>query len=555
MSKSKEESDCGVQISIAQKAISQLELIERIDSLRKSLRLFIKVMIERASLESTDAQQDIISLSRTEIQKALKSIGAGSSVSMITRHLRYLEETGVADVERSRSDKGNIKAHYKINDFFKLINLTIPPKEKEDSPEVVTNRWSDKRVRQEKLLLRARDDHHLLESPEHLKILIHEKIFNGVLDSAVRMSYRDSRTQLIETTYVYQGSPLFIKTTCRSEKDSEIMASPDQRAMRAINSLARRRMIRMIKQIKGHHGSDVVDKWDDRAIIQAIPNLFTIDVIEMCRLMRMPENYDGIQAVVAMLKRLNDTTFTVDCRSNPNFKEMFSVTGTGDEIEFKYMHELEITREPKEVRSLKGGTKIELVPRFYSFRLETRVFLSLVFSALGQFSTLFISHPELAYERSGMVQRFYNWARMFVGSSDKVNLSNFEYDIHDMHERLAPATRLDNFKRHYIEMIERFLTTEPLSESNRSATALIYGYYLHVTNTGSKAGILTRIERNRKDPIAGDDGPHKRRLRAQAQSALDDMSEMDLLEEEGFFSDQHDDKQLSLDVETFGNDH
>ncbi|MFA7555283.1 MAG: hypothetical protein WCY88_13610 [Spongiibacteraceae bacterium] len=527
----------GVQVTLTPKAISQGELIDRLETIRPSQRKFLKTLLEVATKQANKTPDQSITLTRSVIQYALAEKKLGSSPSMISRHLGYLEKEGVAIAERERSHNGSTAVHFHIADFFLLMNLPSITKKHTDGT-AVTNRWNSKRVKEERGVLRAREDHHLLDSTDHLKILIHEKIFNGVLDSAVRLSYRDSRTKLIECTYLYQGSPLYITTSCSSEEDSEIMASPDQRVMRALNSLCRRSLQRHLQKARETLGYDVVDEWDDTAVMRSIPNLFSVDVNDLCRLMRFPENSDGEQAVVAMLRRLNDTKFSVDCRYNPAFKEMFSVSGMGDIIEFRYMQNLEITRMPKEVRSQNGVT-LTLVPRFYTFSLEPRIFTSLVFNVMGRYTSLFISHPELAYERSGMVQRFYNWARSYVGSREKTNLYLVEYDLQDMHERLSPATRADNFKHNYLNMIERFVLDKPLSETNPKVTALIHGYFLHIDNSDPKKGPMTRIERDRNDPIVGDDGPHHRKLREQAALALDDL-------EGEYWNDQGYDSQIPL---------
>ena len=515
-----------VLIDLSTTILEQTSLVEHLQGITPAMKKFLICLIEYAQNEGEQGvAQDgasIVTIGRSGFQEALKAKKIGSSNASISRNLGFLADHNIAKADHEFRQDGGRTAHYRLSDLFPLASLSPLPVNIKKSDKTVVSRRTKELLRMQRNVLKANTDLQFLESAEHLKLHLHEQIFNGVLDSAMRLSYSDKRVKKIECLYFFAGAPLHITTTCSSEEDSEIMASPDQRAMRSIISVCRQSILKYIRVVKEQYDEETRSTWSQDEYLLHIPNLFTIDIQDLCEMMKISVKGEGPNTAASMLKRLNDTKFEVDTRDNAKFKQMFSMTGKGDLLEFRFMNGLEITREDDKIREV-FNVQGELVPRFYTFQLEPRIFKSLVLHAMGLLSTMFISHKELASERSGMAQRFANWSRSFIGGREKGNLKDQEYDLYDMQERLSPGTRMDNFKKHFLDMMEKFNLGEPLSKDNPKITALVYGYYIHLDNSHPKKGMVIRIERDRKDPIVGDNSKHQQYLRKQAAEAMTEL--------------------------------
>lgn len=510
--------DDSVLIELSTTTLEQTTLVEHLQGITPALKRFLICLIEH-SKENGLPGKGVVTVGRSQFQEALKKKKIGSSNASVSRNLGFLAEHKIATADHEFRQDGGRTAHYRITDLIPLASLSPLQVNIKKSDKTVVSRRTKELLRMQRNVLKANSDLQLLESSEHLKLHLHEQIFNGVLDSAMRLSYSDKRVKTIECLYFFAGAPLHITTTCSSEEGSEIMASPDQRAMRSIISLCRQSILKYISKVNDRYDDETIKSWSAEEYILHIPNLFTVDIHILCEMMKISQKGEGPNTAASMLKRLNDTKFEVDTRDNDKFREMFSMTGKGDLLEFRFMSGLEITRENEQIKDL-FGVRGELVPRFYTFQLDPRIFKSLVLNAMGVLSTMFISHTGLASERSGMAQRFSNWARSFIGGREKGNLKDQQYDMYDMQERLSPGTRMDNFKKYFLDMMEKFNTGEPLSKEHPKITALVYGYYIHLDNSQPKQGMVITIERDRDDPIVGDNSRHQQHLRKQAAEAL-----------------------------------
>ncbi|MAZ86059.1 MAG: hypothetical protein CL693_00225 [Cellvibrionaceae bacterium] len=516
--------DDSVVITLTTTTLEQTTLVEHLQGVSPAIKKFLICLIEHAQ-ECGLREDGTISVGRTQFQSALKAKKIGSSNASVSRNLGFLAEHQIAKADHEFRQDGGRTAHYRISDLSPLASLSPLPVNIKRTDKTVVSRRTKELLRMQRNVLKAKSELQFLESSEHIKLHLHEQIFNGVLDSAMRLSYSDKRIKQIDCLYFFAGAPLHITTTCSSEEGSEIMASPDQRAMRSIISLCRQSILKYIARVKEQYDDETISSWSPEEYLLHIPNLFTVDIHDLCNMMKISVKGEGPNTAASMLKRLNDTKFEVDTKDNAKFREMFSMTGKGDLLEFRFMSSLEITRENEDIKDL-FGVRGELVPRFYSFQLDPRIFKSLVLNAMGLLSTMFISHKELAAERSGMAQRFSNWSRSFIGGREKGNLKDQEYDLYDMQERLSPGTRMDNFKKYFLDMMEKFNIGDPLNKDNPRITALVYGYYIHLDNSQPKQGMVIRIERDRKDPIVGDNSRHQQYLRKQAAEVLEDI-EMD----------------------------
>jgi len=119
-------------------------------------------------------------------------------------------------------------------------------------------------------------------------------------------------------------------------------------------------------------------------------------------------------------------------------------------------------------------------------------------------STFFISHPALSSEQSGIIHRLYNWARFWVSGRERTNVSQKWYTLVEMHEKLTPAARLDNFRRYFLRALAKKAVGD--FTLGKSGCSLVYGYYVHYKSEDGHD--YFRFERDKTDPIVGDNSAH-----------------------------------------------
>ena len=504
--------DENVVVEVTPKVLGQDTLIDNLTGISPGLKTFLHALIHTGTNpEKTRKSGDNFLVGRKSIQEHLKANKDPCSDSFISKRLRELQDFNAAIIQSHLQTGKKRLRHYQIKDLN--ILAAIPTLEKQKARKTRTTK-SD--IRQQKELFKNDDGAILLQDPHNTSIFFHEKVFNGILDSAMRLSHRDVRKEIVAHCRV-AGKPLTVTSHCSSAEDSGIAALTDQRAMRSIISFCKKELIRRKAALIGEHGETGFDE-------KAIPNLFHLDIHDLCLLLGMTCTNQNLNRVVNMMRRLADTSFKVDASENEWFRDNFSMMPgslggeaipKGNIFEFRFLQNFEIAQENVKISDLFGEDITQLRPRFYTFSLEIRMFYTLL---LDNMTNLFLSHEELASERSGIIQRFYNWARAFVSSRPKNNLNQQWYSIHDMHQHLTPAARFDNFRNHFMRSLKKFAIDDNWVQG-KSGTALVYGYYVYYERKDGEN--MFRFERDPDDEIVGDNSRHNVLLR---QQALEDLS-------------------------------
>jgi hypothetical protein len=96
-------------------------------------------------------------------------------------------------------------------------------------------------------------------------------------------------------------------------------------------------------------------------------------------------------------------------------------------------------------------------------------------------------------------------------------MRNKWYSVVDMHEKLPPAARFDNFRTHFISALEKF-AVDGNFKRGKAGKSLVYGYYVYYESRTD--GEWFRFERDRNDSIVGDNSRHNVLVR---QNLLEDM--------------------------------
>lgn len=497
-----------VVIELSPVAVHQLPLVKKLSAIPDSLKHFIETIITIAQQNgSSDLETGVHVVGRSQIKQKLSDDGKGASDALISRRLTDLRNAKICSLEMTQLKMRQKRHRYMIDDFAGLA--LIPPSTRSRKLEE-----SDRnRKRRAKTVVNAQrelffDDKKglLLSGPEDI-IFFNEQLFNGILDTAMRISSRDDRKS-ISVTYRVAGQPLRITSSCSAREGSDLLMMTDQRAMRCINAYCKKRIEHLKIKLSEQHGVNF-----DRRFI---PNLFHLDIHELCSLMGLGVSSANLDNVVGMMERLTDTTFEVDASENSWFRESFSILFRevdgdqairSDRYKIQFLHNFESAREHEDLKDLFGDKIDNLRPRFYTFSLESRLFYSLI---SDNSSTLFLSHDELSCERSGIVHRFYNWARAYLSGRFKSGVERKWFTLQELHGALTPGTRVDNFRSHWLNALEKFAFNDEWKRGV-SGLSLIYGYFIHYKRENGED--YFQIQRDKNDPIVGDDSRHNILLR------------------------------------------
>lgn len=501
--------DDTVIIEVTPKVLGQDSLIDSVTSLFDSQKKFLKDLI--AVAETIDVSSDGNTLvPRKALQEYILNNKGKASDPLISKRLKSFVDLEIADfTTHMQSGRSRIN-HYLIRD---LAPLAAKPAVNNKGNSKPASRRTKTIVTRQKELFRQDNNSVLLENPSAISIFFHEQVFNGVLDAAMRLSPKDDRKEIIVDAKV-AGKPLRIIATCSSSDDSAIAVLTDQRAMRSIISYCK-------KEIATRKARMVAEQGEDEFNPLAIPNSFRIDIHDLCDLMRMQCVNTNLDQIVQMMQRLADTKFRVDATQNDWFRDSFSLQPGGksgpksDTFEFRFLTNFEIAHENAKIEDLFGADLTELRPRFYTFSLEIRIFYTLL---LDGSSNLFLSHDSLASERSGIIQRFYNWARAYISGRPKKGLENRWFTMREMYDHLTPAARFDNFRTYFLRALEKFACKDVKWKRGASGKSLVYGYYVFYERRNGED--CFRFERDPTDEIVGDNSRHNVLLRKSMMEQL-----------------------------------
>jgi hypothetical protein len=437
---------------------------------------------------------------RDTTASAIKTLDPAQGVSKptFTRYLNMLRDLGcLKDILSS-----NRKKWFKITSLVGLAK--IEPKEQKEVKAAGGKRMTKAKMRTMMSILKKADTNILEYSRQEL-VHWNQQLFNGILDIAMRTSPGDKRSSISVEIEIADGL-LKITSSAQTSEGSEISMLSDQRLMRQIIAMAKREIETRRATLKKTHG-DSVD------LISKIPNRFTVVMDRICSAMDMQLRSENYHSIHAMITRLAETTFDVDATESEWFRQVFSgmmgYTESGDKLEsdkfkIRFLNELESSQQDSRTADLFAGIDSP-TPQYYSFKLDDRLFYSLL---LNENENLFLSHEALVIERSGLIQRFYNWARGYYGGTAKPNLEKVWYDHHDMAERLTPGNREDNFKTNFIQALKRHAVEE---WTDTHGLALVYGYYVEWKKEDDRD--LFRIFRDKNDPLVGDNSRHNQHIR------------------------------------------
>jgi hypothetical protein len=514
------------------------------------LKEFVVALVNAA----TDLESN--SLSREQLTDALerhiappKKIGGtakslSSANSMVSRRVKELESLGCMRIRSEYRTVGENKRKFTVHELISLaglIDFLNQPTYQSPSPQG-RPKINDLVVYSDLL-----EDEGIIKLEANGDVVPYTEGAFSILESAAR-SRSDKENVVKCKYYIKKDDYIDITASTSTKEDSGIMYSSDQRVIHALNG--------MLKQANDEKQADLFSVSTDDYAAKLIGEYCFFDLYALTREIGLVANVkENRLNVLKMIGRLKDTTYAVDATNSKYWRERYMPGPTFNKGEYRYITEFYSAEDwCKQVG--KGDDSV----RSYEDRFFVVKFHQLIFKAMTTPRLAFISHEGLKKERLDIVQRLNNWIKPVVGVRDKkVELNHHQYTLDIFHQRVRPASRLDNFERQFIDMVKRQDKLEdkiPHEESVRfevnekgelilNGTFWLNGYYYKIEQNDAVALEIYRktrmikkrrkkiypvitLWRDRKDQLVGDDSVHNRALRRQMDALLqdgDDISE------------------------------
>ena len=416
-----------------------------------------------------------------EIERPFVSIDfakeKGYSNATVSRHLATLVKNDVVtrtgsgssiDFDFSRDNAPN----------YKLLKNFLIGKNKAKKIVQSKSRTSESSIKQQLAIFEQ--EGYMTLDPDTQVALVSDRLFNGILDTALAENPKDSR-RVIETNLAMGSETLKVKSVCTSDQDSKLMCVPDLRLVRILDSY-------ITSEIKRIHGNSIKNgtfRFSD------VRNSFVLDVKSLCIEMKIAPSGDNPRRVAEALNRMEETKFEMDTSSSDNFTSLLAIVREfiGQQhsgIDLEKLHHPKLSYfnsvEPERKHQIHNeqGEIVDEVSRLYIAEINT---LYLGFLCIGvmkrtvQESILHVTHEELKVDRT-IWQRVYNWSRSNIGSNPSKLIT---YEWKSFVSKVLPNLQSNNntyrnFKNQFVKHYEDCYGTGSFNEHGENEEVSIYGY-------------------------------------------------------------------------------
>jgi hypothetical protein len=450
------------------------------------------------------------------------------SKAWATKYFTELVDKQIA-VKTVRKDPGLNRTTYFISKFSNILNTPIKKRRlKRHSKDIALRA---ELASEGGKFIKSTDNKHARH--------ITDGLFMGILDCGMRTSSADYRKEIVTDMQIGGYGTITVTTRTRTGEHDEIAMLSDLRLLRNLLHAARSELIK--RQFDLERSLDHKKKSIEPKDLKNSYSLSLKDMAEDLKLKASGKDLD-FKAVHAMLLRLYATDYEVNAQLSPWFKSKFSPNNS-DIYNFRVINSLDTLLHPDDESS-------DLLPRYFTFSFNDRLHDALTSDVCGSRSErndeniLFNAHAGLIIEKADILQRWYNWARIYYGSTSiKKSLENKHYTMSELLGKLGLNMRLDNFKRSWLNVVvkktneQRSLGNEVKLDKENSFTALIHGFYVTLSKKEVTTQVkdeqgrstvksfskewLTNIQRDPQDRIVGYDSIHNRLNREKKKEMAD----------------------------------
>jgi hypothetical protein len=391
------------------------------------------------------------------------------SKSWASKYFKELVEKEIA-LKTVRKDPGQHRTTYFINEFSNILKIPIKKRTlKRHTTEISIRAELNS---DEGSFIKGSDNEHARH--------VTDGLFLGILDCGMRTSSADKRKEIVTDMQLGGHGTITVTTRTRTGEFDEIAMLSDLRLLRNLIHAARSELY--LRKFDLERNLDHTKK---TVVPEDLKNSYSLSLKDMANDLDLRASGKDLnfKAVHLMLLRLYATDYEVNATQSDWFKKKFSPTES-DIYNFRVINSLDTLLHPQDDSG-------ELLPRYFTFSFNDRLHDALAADVCdgkrdkNDDNLLFNAHPSLIVERADLLQRWYNWARIYWGSTNiKQPLENKFYTMAELLSKLGLSMRLDNFKRAWVNIVlkkaneQREKGHEVNLEEDESFTALIHGFYV-----------------------------------------------------------------------------
>jgi len=451
-----------------------------------------------------------------------------NSPALVSKRIGELEKIGCVTRRKFRTTQGGAASQLTLKSLHNLFDHYARP----DAQQIIPSHGV--KITNKQLELQI---DHLSQSGNYLYLREEssarlESLF-CILDASMRLSGRDKRKNFSCRYHFNKNDYVTIEAATLTRTGGEIAQLSDQRAMRALNGV-------VLNQIEKKYGP--AGTFDPKQI-KIEDEYFVFDIYELCRRMGMAAKPAYLDLARKMVDRLRDTEYLVDATNSEYFRSNYAMGA--DQARYRYIVE---SFAKMDTYPTPDGERALPSERYYVVKFHSAILMHLVTTGRS-----FITHQELMTEKSGLAHRLNNWAKAVVGVRPVNDSRLFEYTLDELHRRVIPSARVDNFERDFLSLMQRQcksitdedgnMVTNDLGEPlyRRASTewmgeegetvVWLYGYYYHIKwdeyrekelrrirgiRPPKKSYPIVRVVRDTEDPYVGDNSDHNKALRRTA---------------------------------------
>lgn len=405
-----------------------------------------------------------------------------SKASLATR-LNRLQEMGIFNREIIKVPSKNGRLYqYTLQPLDTILDTPLPQSSVITKPPKVRNKdyYQKLKLKDEELL---EADAQLLIYPGKLGHAYSERLLNNVFFACGRQSVRDSRTDLIETFYPFQGE--LVKITATSGGNTDIYSLDDQNTVLAVITMV------------------IYTNKERMELGRKITNEYFLDIVDLCKICGLSSDGANRTTFRKSLDRLYFTNLNVVCPPHSKFAEFFGLDSTTDNgerfspdnLDFRFLWSRDSVAEIED--DLTG----DRLPRKYRISLHPLIFTQLLDQDVWN---TFVINPSLLKNRLKMITHLYFFASRLI-ARDPTRI--FSFPIKAVQKQIMPAIqRYQTWQTALLNECSKFAEkTNQTWIKDGENTLDIYGYFIKVAPHYAHGYKLT-FWFNQDDPILGKDG-------------------------------------------------
>lgn len=463
--------------------LRQLAAFLSIDAVKEKpeLRKFVELLITTASTEPgciIDSQL---------LAEQLAENGESYSKPVIEKRVRQLKAMGLltkTSCKRVKKDDSGKLAP--LGRACALYDVDAPIQKQSDDPVFLDNHRHHRLDLEQKKRDIAQAENVLSLHQLRPNYVKSEGLFAGYTDRVLRTNQSDPR-QSISAQFAYKQSEV-ISLVSDTETRGSLMTLQDLAVVRAFVTTADQ----IIKQ-------DLFGYADPRNPCNGPTNLFIIDIVDICTLLKKKGVGSSRDTVRKAIERIAASSFTITCNPAGEFSQTV--------LDGKYQEKLRFFSQFGTYAE-NNSTNIRK-PRFYQIAFNPLTWAEIISKKDDR--RIFSTNPRVCHIRSGLIQALWNICRMykppyFQGNElNQKNVATRDWPLSLFESFFFPhyGPFLKDLKGHLEPFAVEKGTWKP-GVGRGASVALVLGYYITVYWKHSTREYRIALAADRKDEYVGE---------------------------------------------------